>query len=354
MKQEVDVIIVGMGLAGAVLAIKLLKEKKSFVVVNQYGITKSSEVAAGIYNPILAKRFKLSQNAAEIYPFVAENYLDFEKQLSAQFLHQTPIYYVIESQEAFNNWCILAETEAFHPFVEIIDKDNRFNSFEIPFGLLKVKHSGWVNIPVLLNALKQQLQSKGQYLEEAFIIEDLNIDKTVSYKNYEARQIVFCQGVGIKNNPLTEHIELKPAKGEVLLVKNNEAFNDFIIQQGVFMVNINNNSYKIGSNFEWKQLDYTVNESVKEELLQKLDKFYPKDVSVINHEAGIRPSSLDRKPIIGALKKYDNVFVFNGLGSKGVALSPHYCEQLFKAMFYQSEIEPSVCVSRFEEKKKTI
>ncbi len=354
MKQEVDVIIVGMGLAGSVLALKLLKEKKTFVVVNQFGITKSSEVAAGIYNPILAKRFKLSQNAAEIYPFVAENYLNFEKLLSVQFLHQTPIYYVIESKEAFNNWCILAENETFQAFVEIVDNDSRFKSFEIPFGLLKVKHSGWVNIPVLLNALKHELQSNGQYLDEEFVIQDLKIDKKVSYNNIEANQIVFCEGVGIKNNPLTQHIELKPAKGEVLIVENKDAFNDFIIQQGVFMVNIDNNKYKIGSNFEWKQLDYTVNESVKDELLQKLLKFFPKEVIVKNHEAGIRPSSLDRKPIIGALKKHDNIFVFNGLGSKGVALAPHYCNMLFDAMFQQSEIEPSVCVSRFEEKKKTI
>ncbi|MGE5447336.1 MAG: FAD-dependent oxidoreductase, partial [Bacteroidales bacterium] len=58
--MKVDVIIVGQGLAGTLLAFELLKLGQSFVVIDQPGIIKASSVAAGIINPVVFRRMTKS------------------------------------------------------------------------------------------------------------------------------------------------------------------------------------------------------------------------------------------------------------------------------------------------------
>ena len=54
--KEVDYIIVGQGLAGSCLAQSLLHEKQSIVVIASGTKTASSNVAAGLYNPVTGKK----------------------------------------------------------------------------------------------------------------------------------------------------------------------------------------------------------------------------------------------------------------------------------------------------------
>ena len=54
--QKIEVLIVGQGLAGSLLALELEKRGRKIHVVDNNPSTSSSKVAAGLYNPITGRK----------------------------------------------------------------------------------------------------------------------------------------------------------------------------------------------------------------------------------------------------------------------------------------------------------
>ncbi len=60
----VDYLIVGLGLAGIAFCERLEEHSKTFMVINDDSQT-SSNIAGGLYNPVILKRFNLAWKAHE-------------------------------------------------------------------------------------------------------------------------------------------------------------------------------------------------------------------------------------------------------------------------------------------------
>jgi len=82
-------------------------------------------------------------------------------------------------------------------------------------------------------------------------------------------------------------------------------------------------------------------------LRDKLNSLITCPYTVISHQAGIRPSAADRRPIIGPHPEFSHLFVFNGLGTKGVMLAPYFANNFVHFYLQNQEIVPDVHVKRF-------
>ena len=349
-KSHVDVIVVGGGLAGIWTVYRLLKMNKRVAMINDQANNCSSQIAAGIYNPLLAKHQKLSYKAHEIYPNIATSYKHLEDFLKSQFHHAIPIAYIIDQLKTLNDWAGLCSDDRFKPFV-CLENVRLSDLIQSDLGYLEIQSSGWVDLPKLMQVFYQYLQEQAIYLDQVFDYKSLAVlPNGLEYKAIKADKIVFCEGVGIKQNPYAQHIVLKPAKGEVISIHSSCTVDHLIPQQGVFLLPLSSQMFKVGSNFEWQQLNTQISTSAKEEILSKLMQWFKEPYEVIDHKAGIRPSSLDRRPILGALDEQQRLFVFNGLGSKGVALSPFYSQQLIDCMYSGKPIDDEVNVNRYKPK----
>lgn len=345
MIRTVDYIIVGQGLAGTWIGFQLIKRGFSVMVINHSSLSNSSMVAGGLYNPLLAKRQKLSYLANEIYPHLENEYLDLEKYVNKKVLKSEPIIYVFENIEELNTWSILCEDELYKPYVKMLDFTS-IQSIHAPFGGIEIQYSGWVDIPELLNAFKVKMIQESAYLEEIFDSKDILINNDViSYKNIKAKGIIYAQGTPTLHQNI---IRLKPAKGEILRVSIPQLELPFIPQQGVFMLPLGHGQFKVGSTFEWKDLSENPTEEGKIKLLSKWQNYYKGNFNIVGQEAGVRPSSHDRRPILGALDKENKSFIFNGLGSKGVALAPYFSLQLANFIIEGKEIAKEVDLKRFK------
>ena len=69
---------------------------------------------------------------------------------------------------------------------------------------------------------------------------------------------------------------------------------------------------------------------------------------MINSQSiAVRPSVFDRRPIIGSHFKYKNIFLMNGLGSRGVLMAPYLVNILFSNIFRKEKINSEINVDRF-------
>jgi glycine oxidase len=74
------------------------------------------------------------------------------------------------------------------------------------------------------------------------------------------------------------------------------------------------------------------------------------ELEVLNQQAAIRPNSIDRRPAIGPHPIHRNVYLFNGMGSKGVMLAPYFAKQLVDSIYSGSDLHPEASLQRFVRK----
>jgi glycine oxidase len=62
----------------------------------------------------------------------------------------------------------------------------------------------------------------------------------------------------------------------------------------------------------------------------------------------MRPTTHDRRPILGAHPKHPSVIIFNGLGTKGVSLAPHFSKVLAEWLENSQPINKEVDIHRYK------
>src|SRR5690606_1383518 len=111
-----DYIIVGCGLAGIAFAETAIRNGKTVLVFDNETQTSSS-VAAGIYNPVILKRFTGLAHAQEHLDEMNRYYQDLEGKLGLKLNHRLPVLRKFSSIEDQNNWFIAADKPALAPFL---------------------------------------------------------------------------------------------------------------------------------------------------------------------------------------------------------------------------------------------
>ena len=92
--------------------------------------------------------------------------------------------------------------------------------------------------------------------------------------------------------------------------------------------------YICGATYDFNTIDEIPTQEGKEKLIMSVEKIITPTFRVSGHFASIRPSTIDRRPIIQQHKDHPLLYIFNGLGSKGVMMGPWManmlCQQLVK------------------------
>lgn len=349
--RTVNYIIVGQGLAGTILAQTLLKQGCSVILIDDQKLSKASRIAAGLYNPVVFKRLVKSWMADELIPFMDEFYSEAEQLLNTKFYHKKQIVRFFAEEQEKELWMKKKEESVGKYLSDIIFDDYTDVCFN-PLGSSEVLDSGNLDTSHFLKSFRDYFCSQEILLEEKFEFEKLNIEKSrVFYKNISADKIIFCEGFQTINNPYFSWLHFKLTKGEIITIKlNSEHFipTEKVINKGVFVLPIGNNTYKVGATYEWNELNEEITEKGKSELLEKLQKVLKVPFEVIDHQAGIRPTVNDRRPLLGIHPEHPELGVFNGMGTKGVMLAPSFAKHFSDHLLKEFPLNNEVDIARFK------
>ncbi len=346
--MNVDYIIVGLGLAGLAFAEELERNQKSFVVFEDNS-QNSSLVAGGVYNPVILKRFTPVWDALDQLKIAIPFYKSLEKKLNSQFDFPIDIYRVFTSIEEQNNWFNACDKPFFEDYMiaEVVKNTNKY--VNAPFGFGRITNTGKIDTKALLESYRGYLMGKGQLFNESFNYSLLELqNESVSYKNMNANQLVFCEGYGVVKNPYFKNVPLKEAKGELLTIHAPELKIDFMVKSSIFIMPLGDDYYKIGATFNWTDKTLHPTEEAKEELLSKLAKIITVPYKVVGQSAGIRPTVKDRRPILGRHSQYKQLAILNGLGTRGVMLAPKLAKQIYGHLEENQSLDAVIDISRFE------
>lgn len=345
--MQVDYIIVGIGIAGISFCEQLRAHGKTFVIYDNAS-QQSSTVAGGLYNPVVLKRFTSVWKSTEQLDIALPLYANIEKRLSVKLDYKIPVYRKFASLEEQNNWFAASDKPLLSKYLspKLVKNDNDF--INAPFGFGEVLETGRIDVKSMIKAYKADLLKQEILIETPFDYFDLQIDENgVAYKKVNAKHVVFAEGFGIKQNPFFENLPLNPAKGELLIIEAPDLKIDYVLKAGVFLIPLDNDLYIVGATYEWKDLSNTTTDKAKNELLQKLENLINCPFKVVNQVAGVRPTVKDRRPLVGKHQDYENVFVLNGLGTRGVMIGPYVAKQLYNFIEYKTPLEKEIDICRF-------
>ena len=348
-KLDYDYLVIGQGLAGTALAIHLMDLGKKVCILNDSSQPSSSKVAAGIFNPLTGKKLVKTWLADDIFPYAMSFYSKMEDTLGAKFIHNAPIYRPFRSIEEQNTY--LAQTS--DPAIASYIGDGIANSavsgyINAEFGGLEVVRSGWIDLPLFLAKSKLYFESKGSYEETNFENSSLDINQNyVLWNGLKIGKLIFCQGFQATKNVLFNWLPFAPVKGQILEVATEKQLQPYIINQGIFILPTSEFLCKVGATYSWDDLDWESTDSARIELETKFQQLFKADYKIVGQVAGIRPSSNDRRPILGMHPAYSNVGILNGLGTKGVTLAPFFANQLVSYLENGKELNSLVNIKRY-------
>ncbi|GAB1857336.1 FAD-dependent oxidoreductase [Flavobacteriaceae bacterium MHTCC 0001] len=347
MKAAYDYIVVGLGLAGINFCEQLRANNKTFIVFNDNS-QKSSVVAGGLYNPVVLKRFTAVWKGEEQLQQALQQYTNLEQLLKVTLDYKIPVYRKFASIEEQNNWFTASDKPKLSKYLSNAIIPNTNPAIKAAFGFGKVLHTGRIDVNTLIKSYTVFLEDHKAIASEAFDYKVLHHqEEGISYKTVTAKHIVFAEGFGVVNNPFFTNLQLSPTKGELLTIYAPELKIDFVLKGPVFLIPIGNDLYIVGATYELYDLTHHITEKAKIKLLEGLRSMISCPFEIVRHVAGIRPTVRDRRPMIGRNQEYKNMYLLNGLGTRGVMIGPYVSKKLYEFIEKGAPLEKEINISRF-------
>jgi glycine/D-amino acid oxidase-like deaminating enzyme len=324
-RSKVDFLIVGQGIAGTLLAWRLLRLGASVIVIDDNHTGAASLVAAGIINPITGKRMVPTWEFNRFYPEAHNTYRQLESDLGAQYFKEMSIIRLIQSNAEDIRFNSRRDRPDFKQYLKTVNKPGlKPEIIKDPLGSFTLSPAAYVNIPSLVIDLGKYLDKKKSRLTCRFHYDDLKLESDkVIWKDWIAKRIIFCEGFRGCENPWFNSLPFKPTKGEVLTLETDTPLLPrTILNCGKWLLPTSEYHCLAGATFSWDPLNNEPSERGKNEILNGLRSFTHLNFKVLNHVAGIRPTMENSRPVIEQHSRFPALVIFNGLGTKGALIAP--------------------------------
>lgn len=341
-----DYIIVGQGLAGSCLALQLINQGKRILVIDQFHEHSATQVAAGLFNPVTGRLMTKTWKADELFPYLHTFYKQAEELTGEKFFYPMPLYRPFVSVEEQNEWMGKSANPVLAGYIDRVHTAPIDEALvKNPYGGLVLKQCGYLDTQKFTQAVRKLVAVKGLLIESSFEETELAfLSSGVRYLNYRATKIIFCRGADELAGKLFSWLPIRPLKGETLTIQTEEPIST-IYNRGVYLVP---GIWKAGATYQTNDLTPSVTEAARQELKEKLDALISLPYRIVTQSWGIRPTTPDRKPILGQHPDHPEAVIFNGLGTKGVSLAPYFSKVLVASIEKHAPINKEVDIERYK------
>jgi glycine/D-amino acid oxidase-like deaminating enzyme len=346
--MPIDVLIVGQGLAGSLLAWELLQQDMRVLVVDP-GEENASKVAAGLINPVTGQRLVKTAGVDFLLPAAVTCYQALTRQFKKDFFVPMDMLRVLKTPR---------EQHYAQQRLQQIDYQDFLSKSAIQHALIQQDYAvllqqqtGYLKTRLLLTQLREYLIAKGCYRQTKLQYTDIRLQPQLHWQDLQPRQIVFCEGHQGHQNPWFGNLPFQLAKGEILTGQASSLLPKQILNFGYWLIPLSDHSFRVGATFEPGATDINTSIKAKHQLLEGLTETCPslQSIQVTEHRVGIRPATLDKQPFIGRHPRYSHLHIFNGFGAKGSLMIPWYARQFALALKQQTEFTNTGHVQRYHE-----
>lgn len=317
--------IIGHGLAGAILA-ETASASGCAVRVSDDGGPSSSRVAAGLYTPLTGKRLAPSWSLEPALSVLNRFYPALEQTLGVRFFHPLPTTRILVSADEQSDWQKRQQEQAATLANPSTYEQEIQSYFNLQFGAFDIPGSGWVDLPTMLDALRNRRELRGEW----------------GPPTTPPELTIRAEGARAACNPLWRDLGWRNAHGDILTLRIPNLPPDRIYNFGRFLLPIGDDLFRCGATYAWDIDSPAPRPEGRSRLESELQNLLKVPFEVLDHQAGIRPVAIARVPVAGPHPDAPDQWIFNGFGSKGVLYAPWMAERLMRLLL-KNEPLPKEC-----------
>ena len=348
-------LIVGGGLAGAAAALYLSRTRRVVVLEAGAVAAGASGAAAGLVNPLMARKARLAWRADE-----ALNALHEALGLAGapHLFHATG---VLRPASDVRQALFFQDAARSHPkhgaWLEGEAAQARWPDVRAPHGALLVQTGGAIDVAALTAALLEAARRNGADVQtdvrvtgwdetaRGAHVDVLRHDR--STERLHGRRVLLALGYGYAGHPELSALPLHAVKGQTVRVAPPQGAGPLPGVSGRGYVVPGADAWVVGSSYEHDFADVRPSPEATRRILSKAASMLPclESADVVGEAAGVRvgvPGT--RLPMIGPLPGRERVWTFTGLGSKGLLMAPLLAHDLPAFFRDPSTIPPEVRV----------
>ncbi len=333
-----DVIIVGQGLAGTTLAWHLRKAGQRVLVIDACELVTSSKIAAGLITPITGQRLVLSWRYDEFLPAARKFYTSIEKQTEQKFFHHRISLRLFKSKTERQNWTGRCSKPDYQSHLVIPQPIPVLDpSLGDVSGGGFAMHAAQLDVAAYLETSRLALEWEPMSLDWR---RDVTFNaEEVSVCGQRTRRLISCEGYAATQNPYFSWVPFIAAKGDILTVRFHNPVPPQCLHRGIWIApTADPEVFRIGSTYDWENLDQEPSASARTEIERKLKEFLHVPYTVLDHQAAVRPIITESKALIGLHPEQERLGYFNGLGSKGSLHAPWYAQCFTDFLVHQTPL----------------
>jgi glycine/D-amino acid oxidase-like deaminating enzyme len=290
----------------------------------------------------------------QLLPEVERTYRAIEAQLGIRIYHPIPELRFCQNADDVKRVGRRLRNPRYHNVLgDFHPAEQGAAEFNDTHGSFDIHQAAYTDLPQLVHALRASFASDGVYHDVIFDHSELQHDPSTGRWHYDticADRVIFCEGAAHVDNPWFQQIPLQPAKGETLRCQSPTLrLPEKLYHHTKWLLSYPDGTFRIGASYDEDDFSPEPTEEKKHALLEAAQSALKAshEIEILEHLAGIRPSSRDSRPILGAHPDRAGLYLLNGLGSKGASTAPLMAQHLVAHMLDGSTIDPEVDLSRF-------
>ena len=134
----------------------------------------------------------------------------------------------------------------------------------------------------------------------------------------------------------------------MLIIRHDELPQTESLHLKCFVFPMGNKMFRVGATYEWDNVSLRPTKKAKETLLAHLTHLTKTLPVVVSQPVGIRPTTMDRRPVLGSHPTFENTHIFNGLGAKGYLMAPTMAKEMMLYLLDKSAIPKEYSITRHQ------
>ncbi|MEM8548410.1 MAG: FAD-dependent oxidoreductase [Pseudomonadota bacterium] len=337
--RSVQTLIVGLGLAGATLALQLLRAKQRICVISD-GQAGASSVAAGLITPITGKKLKVQTDYNQLLRSAVMHYRGAEELLGTPLLHRQRVYRALTTSREQSAWSERPSLGLPFAYPAAIDD----TPLRATAQVLDLAPAYRLDVKAYLAGTEALLDAEGLLVRGMLDSRNVTVSADqveVAQWRIRAEQIVFCGGITDRDNAWFSDLSWRPAKGDILTLQLDRSLPSRWHINGHWLTPLDNGLHAYGATYRWSVFDNTPEDDARAALEAAFERDFRPPATLIGHAAGVRPIVAGRRPVIAAAPASKRVILFNGLGSKGTLYAPALAGHCYRYLDNRTAALPS-------------
>ncbi|MEZ6197583.1 MAG: FAD-dependent oxidoreductase [Planctomycetota bacterium] len=340
-----EVLVVGQGLAGSLLALELLDRGRRVLVVDADRPHAASPVSAGMVNPIAGPK----HNRPWAWdPFAGEaraRYASLERRFGIRLVRERAIHFAFRSAEDRERFLARDDHDALAPHLgEIHAPGTLAPELADEHGGFEILGAFALDVPALLRATRAELLARGAFRPVAVAVEGADGDPLGDGTRPDTT--VLCTGHHAASAGPFRRLPWRVSRGERLDVRLLSTPPRTILNREKWLLPLEDDRAQIGAIYAWDDAEAGPTEKGRRELETAGRAIGASDFEVVDHRAGARAGGIDWRPYLGRAADRSEIAILGGLGSKGALYAPGCARRLAEHLFEGAALDPELDVAR--------